>query len=279
MLAREPMKRTNTSEIGSFAHRYKSASGAPSSRAFTLVELLAVVVIVAIIATALGVSLGRSQANNVQVAAAQVASGFDLARQIAIGKNTEARFVIAASTNVSGMPSEPFRYWAIISSNLFVNNMWILEKEWEPLPVGVVFLNLATRDYSTIEWDPIPQSAVGQELPPTIFGNTGASKEYLGFSSFGGGRISYPDDPDQAAFDLPTQTPYIGFAPSGGAAFSASARGGSFRLAGLRLSKGSVSPEGRIIIQTDRDATVVETDRAIGKVVVRPRESYRESTP
>jgi len=250
----------------------------PVSRgaAFTLVELLTVVVIMSIVMVLLGLSLGRSQANNVQAAAGQVASGLNLARQIAVGKNTEARFVIATATNAAGLPEEPFRYWAIISSNKTVPNLWIMEKEWEPLPTGVVFLNLATRDYNTINWDVIPPTIVGSALPNTVYGHTGADKEYLGFSSFGGGRISYPDAPDQAVHNLPTQTPYIGYKATGGAVFSSTGAVGQQRLAGLRLAQGTVNGAGKIVLQSERNATVVETDAAIGKVVVRPRESYRE---
>jgi prepilin-type N-terminal cleavage/methylation domain-containing protein len=243
---------------------------------FTLVELLTVVVIMAIVMVLLALSLGRSQANNVQAAAGQVASGFNLARQIAVGKNTEARVVIATSTNAQGLPEEPFRYWAIISSNKTVTNVWVMEKDWEALPTGVVFLNLATRDYNTIEWDIIPTNVIGTTLPSPTYGHTGAGKEYLGFSSFGGAKLSYPDAPDNAVHNLPAQTPYIGYRPTGGAVFSATGAVGKQRLAGLRLAQGTVDGAGKIVLQSDRNATVVETDAAIGKVVVRPRESYRE---
>lgn len=253
--------------------------------AFTLVELMVVAIIMVIVVVALGVSLTQATLGPaVQTAAGQVAGGLTLARQIAVSKGTPTRFLIA-NTIGEGLPSEPFRYWSIVSSNKNATNLWVMEKEWEPLPSGAVFLNIAGRDYSTVNWDPIPASSVGRPYPPK-YGNSGAGNEWE-FFSFATGRnanISYPDDPDQAVHTFPSNMPFIGFNPLGAASASgsslaaASSPFGNSRQVAVRMAEGTSDPaSGTITLRSDKNATYIETDNILGKVIVRPRESYRNA--
>lgn len=230
----------------------------------------------AIILSVLGVSLSRSSGPATRTAAAQVASGLSLARQISISRNAEARFIIANSTN-NGFPAEPYRYWAVVYSNKDAptRGVWIMEKEWEQLPKGTVFLNIAGNTYSTISWDPIGAQLgrpyrLGSQI--AINGAGSARREWQYFASYGNKQISYPDNPDRAAFSA-SGIPYVAFEPDGRAKASRSL--GSSQALGLRVAEGSVTSDNQMILRSTNNAFYVETDRNFGKVRVRGREDYR----
>lgn len=234
--------------------------------AFTLVELLLVVAIMAIVMGLLAVSLTQSQGRALQMAAAQVASGMGLARQLAITKNTDARFIIAPQRGGgagSFYPEEPFRYWAIIQSNRGANT-WALTKDWEALPAGTVFMNIACNGYRTINWLPVPL-ALGAPYAVTIASNNAAPWDH--FCSFADLRITWPGGSTNAA-----RVPYIGFKPTGKAA---AANLGLARETAVGLGEGTVTPDDKIILKSTNNITRVETDINIGKITVRPRDSYR----
>jgi prepilin-type N-terminal cleavage/methylation domain-containing protein len=249
--------------------------------AFTLVELLAVVAIMAIVMGVLGLSLRNMQGPSTQVAAAQVASGLSLARQIAISKNTETRFVIygsASGATGAGLPPESWRYWTVISSNKSAtNNMWVMEKEWEKLPEGVVFLNIATGGYSTIEGDPVNGASIGQPFTPRFgTGNVTDGQEWTLFASFGTFGVSAG-----GASNTLTSVPVVGYLPTG----EAVANGGTSRAqrlglttgqtAAVRVAEGFAGTDGTIRLLSTNNWYYVETDK-FGRVRVRARESYRK---
>jgi type II secretory pathway pseudopilin PulG len=243
---------------------------APKSRgatsAFTLVELLVVASIMAIMMGLLAVSLTQSQGRALQMASAQVASGMGLARQLAITKNTDARFIIAPRRGGgagSFYPEEPFRYWAVVQSNRGANT-WTLAKDWEALPGGTVFLNIACNGYRTINWLPVPLKP-GTPYDVTIASNTSAPWDH--FCSFADMRITWPGGSTNA-----TRVPYIGFKPTGKAA---AANLGLARETAVGLGEGVVTPDNKIILKSTNNITRVETDINIGKITVRPRDSYR----
>jgi Tfp pilus assembly protein FimT len=245
--------------------------------------LLSVVAIMAIIMTVLGMSLSV-RGPSTQVAAAQVSSGLSLARQIAISRNAETRFVVYGSTTGAtgtGLPQESWRYWTVIRTNRDnPANMWIMEKEWEKLPNGVVFLNIATGTYSPIEFDPIGAS-VGTPFSPVISSNIRAGSEWTGFDSFGDFNVAAPSSPNTTAFTL-TDVPAIGYQRSGeaitgdGTVISKARNpGGSpARAMGLRLADGAVTPNAQILLKSTNNAYTVEADMQ-GRLRVRARESYR----
>lgn len=241
---------------------------------FTLVELLCVVIIMAVVFGLLAVSITQTRGPAVQVAAGQVASGLSLARQIAIAKNTRTQFIIA-HTNSAGMPDEPFRYWTVVSYDDSSNPpRWRMEKEWERLPQGVVFLNIAGGSYSTIAGDPIPAEASGQPLAPT-YGPEKAGEEWKYFASFNPTplQISYPSG---ATAVLPANVPFLGFRQNGQATFSRGDNDLFFvsKQAGIRLANGSVA-NSQISLDSTRNYSYVEVDMLSGKIRVRPRDSFR----
>jgi len=243
------------------------------SDGFTLVELMTVVVIMSIIMGVLAISISRMQGPATRVAAAQVASGLSLARQVAIARNTEARFVISPNRGDTALPEDPWVYWCVVYSNKEAgNNLWVLEKDWERLPAGAVFLNIAGATYSTINWDPIG-AAVGQPFAPQVAQGS-AGNEWRFFSSYGDMRISYPAQPNEPRATW-SRFPYIGYKSTGVVSPAAGASLGTARAFGLRVADGTVTPDGQILLRSTNNAFYIETDMTLGRVRVRPREDYR----
>jgi len=285
------MKRTSTSAIGKAATRHREirlhgGGDVASRQAFTLVELLTVVAIMAIVMGLLAMSLSQVRGPAVQVAAGQVASGFALTRQLAISKNTEARFVIANRTNGPGFPEEPYRYWTIISSNRNAPNLWVMEREWERLPVGCVFLNLSATNYSGRNWGPIPADRVGRPIQLT---NNPSAQDLASawniIQSFTTNtiNIAFPDAPSVTAATWPTGLPYVGFGRSGSLRLSGmsgrlySPGAGGDRMVGLRIVQGASrmgANGGEVVIESVDNARYVEAHDITGRVLVRRREDY-----
>lgn len=219
-----------------------------------MVELLTVVAIMAIIMGVMVVSIQGMQRPGLQTAAAQVASGLSLARQLAITRNTTAAFIIATNTNSPGMPAEPFRYWAVIYSNRGSNN-WTLHKDWEKLPEGAVFLQtlpgIGSGSYKPISFNAFPSGAApGAPFVPSSFSNA------LTFSvKAGSANLNFPGSPT------------ISFASDGSAATGSAVA--------ARLADGAVNSSGQVILRNTNRYFFVETDANTGRVRVRAPESYR----
>jgi prepilin-type N-terminal cleavage/methylation domain-containing protein len=243
------------------------------SLAFTLVELLAVVAIMAIVMGILAMSLSQGQGRGVQMAAAQVASGMGVARQTAITRNTDAMFIIAPSSGASATdfyPAEPFRYWAVVYSNRGQNS-WALATDWQELPSGTVFMGVSGEGYDTIRWSPdgtIPST--GSPWTPRIQPSSKGEWQY--FNNFTNLRVTWP-----AGSANLSAVPFIGFRSTG--------RGFALQLAGnanfspnamaVVLGEGSVVNGNQLALRSTNNITQVETDARAGRVVVRPRDSYR----
>jgi len=236
------------------------------STGFTLVELLSVVAIMAIVMGILAMSLSQGQGRGVQMAAAQVASGMGLARQTAITRNTDALFIIAPSSGASATdfyPAEPFRYWAVVYSNRGSPN-WTLATDWTELPSGTVFMGLAGQGYDTINWSTdgeIP--APGSPFTPRVEASSKGDWQF--FNSFTNLSIVWPGGSATVS-----GIPFIGFRSSG----KGFARAAGTHM-GIALGEGAIVLGNQISLRSTSNITHVETDARAGRVVVRPRDSYR----
>jgi prepilin-type N-terminal cleavage/methylation domain-containing protein len=232
-------------------------------RAFTLVELLSVVAIMAIVMGILAMSLSQGQGRGVQMAAAQVASGMGLARQTAITRNTDALFIIAprsGSSATDSFPGEPFRYWAVVYSNRGAPN-WTLATDWTEIPAGTVFMGLMGQNYRSINWNTnrgqLP--ALGTWFAPVV-------------DNSGGGWRIFNSATNLNVVDLGNLTaiPFVGFQPSG----QAFARGASGHGA-ILIGEGAARGANEIVLRSTNNITHVEAAVRSGRIVVRPRDSYR----
>lgn len=268
-----------TSETGSLPgprHRL------PLSKAFTLVELLTVVAIMAIVMSVLGYAIGSMGGSATQVAAAQVASGLSLARQLAIAKNSETRFIIAnlSGSDGAGLPQESLRYWSVIMTNKDAANptanTWVMMKEWEKLPQGVVFLNIAAGSYNTINNEPIG-AAIGQPFTPQFSTNLPRNQGWLGFGSYGPFNLVLSENRNMVVTRM-SNAPVIGYNGVGEAlSCTNSPRGspltGASKAVAVRVAAGVVQSN-QVILKSTNNSFYVETDKR-GRIRVRSRESYR----
>lgn len=233
---------------------------------FSLVELLTVVAIMAIIMGILIMSLGQTQGRGLQMAAAQVASGLGLARQIAITRNTDTLFLIAPRSGANPedfMPAEAFRYWSVVYSNRG-QNTWTLASDWKELPTGTVFAGLAGQGYNTISWSSngaLP--APGTPFTPRVANSSRGEWQY--FNNFTNIQITWPSGSTALS-----QAPCVGFRSDGRAFATANPP-----AVAIALGEGSIVNGSQIALRSTNNITQVETDTRGGRVMVRPRESYR----
>lgn len=252
---------------------------------FTLVELLAVVAIMGIMAGVAAVSLRGLRAPAIVNAANEVASAMKSARQMAIasGRKTIVAFPIAAN----GLTTNIFRSYAIFeevppgeattqaspSGGYFTNTTtapwYVARTDWRTIPDGVVFCNLSTQYYNPLSGDGFGSMRVG--VPYARSAQTGsAGNEWQFFTSFANVEVRREDSANSPLATL-ANVPFLGFYPNGRAYF---ANSGNLRWgAAIRLTLGFV--QGNQVAVTDtNNYYVVETDPTVGRVRVKSRDSY-----
>lgn len=223
----------------------------PRQGGFSLIELLTVIVIMALIMGVVGVGITGMSRPGLQTGASQVASGMSLARQLAISKNTYAAFIIATTTG-AGMPSQPYKYWAVAVSNRATAN-WSLQKDWERLPEGAVFWEIPN-NYKTITNNDFT-ATVGTPSTPSFPSGTNSFTGYYGTTT-------------NVTFTF-SSLPAIIFKPNGAAKSSGPATA-------VRLADGAVDGGGNVILRNTNRYFFVETDSSVGRIRVRTPESYRQ---
>jgi prepilin-type N-terminal cleavage/methylation domain-containing protein len=231
----------------------KSDISHSKNQAFSLVELLVVVAIMAIVLSIVGLSIYGMRTTNIQNAAIQVSTGLSLARQLAIANNSPAAFIISTNTNAT---PEPYKYWAVVYSTnnkTTGNRTWMLYKDWEKLPDGVVFYDLrggtTTTTYRTINDNPISDPVNTPFIPSAYY--TNKSYNLTG----------------NAAITL-TGMPALEFQSDGAGA-------GGMGASGIRVIDGVVDSDGNLILRNTNRYMFVETDNLAGRIRVRPENSYR----
>ena len=140
-------------------------------------------------------------------------------------------------------------------------------KEWEKLPAGVVFLNIAEENYSEKLGDPIAV-APGTEVEPVFSEAGSAGSEWKTMQSFATNLLVVVAG---KSFNLSTNTPCFGFRGVGEAV---SGNGSTLtRALAVRVASGVVTPASKILLKATNNYYYVETDR-LGRVRVRSPESY-----
>lgn len=222
-------------------------------------------------------------------AANEVASAMKMTRQMAIasGRRTFIVFPIVSNSLTTNL----FRSYAIFeevppgeattrpnaSGSYPVNNQtppssWFIPRtDWRTLPEGVLFCNLSTGTYNTINLDPFPSAGfLGKPFRPTAASGV-SGQEYKFFESFTSIDVRKEDSPETSLTTL-ANVPFLAFYPGGRAYY---VNPGSTRQgAGLRLVQGFVKGD-EIAVTDTNNFYIVETDPFVGRVRVRNRESYR----
>lgn len=262
-----------------------SKAGEPRGGGFTLIELLVTLGIMGMLLGAAAIAVRGLRSPALASAANEVASAMKMTRQMAIasGRRNYLLFPISANTLTTNL----FRTYAVFeevppgeqtmrptsSGAFFVNNddpprSWFIPRtDWRTLPEGVVFCNLATATYNTINLDPFTGLKLGELFRPTAApGKSGEEWKY--FESFADFYIQKEDKTTNATLNA---TPFIAFYPNGRAYYI---NPGNRQGAGLRLVPG-IYKNGMIALTDTNNFFTVETDPFVGRVRVRSRDSYR----
>lgn len=253
--------------------------------AFTLVELLAVATIMGLLAGVAAVSLRGMRSPAIASAANEVASAMKMTRQMAISSGRRTFIVFPITSNT--LTTNVYRTYAVFeevppgeqttrpnsSGVYFTNgtaNSWFIPRtDWRVLPEGVVFCNLATATYNTINLDPFTGLNPGQLFRPLAQAGT-SGQEWRFFESSTNFDVRREDSANTSLGTL-QNTPFLAFFPSGRSFYN---NPGSRQGAGLRLVTGFVQNDQIGVTDTNNFYTV-ETDPFVGRVRVRNRESYR----
>ena len=202
-----------------------------------------------------------------------------LARQTAITRNTDALFIIASRSSDefgSFLPSEPFRYWAVVYSNRAANQngTWTLATDWTEIPSGTVFMGLVGQGHNTLGWSRDGQiPSPGTPFTPRV--QASSAGEWQCFNNFTNLTVTWDGGASRSNL---TVVPFIGFRSSG--------KGFAHRMTGgtggnppthmaVIIGEGAVAEGSQLVLRSTNNITHVETDSRSGRVVVRPRESYR----
>lgn len=166
------------------AEKTTQQAGNRRAKAFTLIELLAVIAIIAVLmSVTMPAFLNMGKGSALRSAQTQVRSALSLARQYAIMNNTSVRFIVAGvdgGTYSSQDLDKCLRAYAVydLGENSTLNNLDDkYAKEWEYLPQGVVFDVLRTNNPVSMFHSPLTPAAHNMKFPNSA--STGTRQFYF----------------------------------------------------------------------------------------------------
>lgn len=254
------------------------SDGRGRAAGFSLVELLAVVAIIGMLAGVAAVSLRGLRTPALSSAANEVASAVKMTRQMAIASGRNMYLVIPVTSN--GLTTNLYRSYAIFEevppgyemrtpdstgaypvnpTNAPAVSWFIPRTDWRILPDGVVFYGLAIRTNAAAPADEREFGSLGQpedrsDAFQPLYTNLTVRK------------ASAPTD----NFETMATAPYLRVTPTGRFYTTGFTRG--LYGAVLRLALGSVTGS-QIVVTDTNNYFSVETDAQIGRVRVLSPES------
>jgi prepilin-type N-terminal cleavage/methylation domain-containing protein len=262
-------------------------STALNKRGFTLIEMLAVILVMALVIAAALPAINAVSASSLTQGARQLSNAMMLARQYAINNRQVVRLALAVdlsvtnaisssagSTVASNMVCRGFAvYWQSNDVNNNVVAWWPLQ-DWRPLPAGVVIYENNTTSYSPGTAPPATSPG-----PPLVGGQTTA------FTTWPNAR--YPNTVTNMV--VATNSVYIAtnpvssyttllinsfveFRPTGNANLITSSSG----VADIMLVQGSLydASTHRLTINNVNNWAAIEYDGLMGRIRTRWPESY-----
>jgi len=243
-------------------------SSRSGNRGFTLLELLAVIGIIAIILAIVVPSLNSLKGTALQSASRQVSSTLQLARQHAVTFRVPVKFMIATQTNELPNPYLVCRAYIVCEPDFDpttgdFTGKWKAIQDWTPLPSGIVFSDLNNKYYDLTSACPI-----GALQDDRIAGDPPSATDawkYFGSSS--------TEDVIRPGTTNSWVVSSVEFRPSGHV--SAGTVAGA--AAGIRLATGSVlkpSIPPRVLLNDTNNWVYIEYDTYSGRIRTRTRDSF-----
>ena len=157
---------------------------------FTLVEMLAVVVIIGMLVVAgIPAFMRISTAGSLNSSLRQVSNALALARQYAITQRTTTRVIFPSkyttdNANGRGWTNMTYVSFAVISSNRAVSGAaaWTYISKWEYLPMGSVFFR---HNDSPLQNPKLEYLASDSNVPTNSGGSSGITMNYIEFQPTG----------------------------------------------------------------------------------------------
>lgn len=241
-------------------------------RAFTLIEMLTVIVIMAAIIVVALPALRAVQSTALQAAARQVSNALQLGRQYAITQRRPVRLLLAVNTESARNVTERVcRAYSIVIASNDVNGSvaaWIPLEDWRFLPPGIVFSDHNNTSYNTINMPETPPLGTSQRR---YYGKAPVLAD--AWKYFNNDQSMYViTNPISGAGATLTYS-VVEFRPTGQARVESGSAGG------VRLMQGSVAAaratDCELIITDTNNWVYVEYDAFGGRVRIRYRDSFR----
>ncbi len=249
--------------------RRLSYSVAKRLEAYTLVELLAVVFIIALVTAIALPGLKALQATAMQTAVRQVTSEMKLSRQYAITRHTPVRFVLAVSTNDlpdqgSNHVCQAYSICELVKPDYSDSSTWYWKpvQDWKFLPDGVVFSDHNSYDYNTLTLPAGPITKTNRTLS-----GDGSPSAQVRFNTNGLMTVT-----NMAGGTVQWSASAVEFKPTGQVNSILNGFAG-----GVRLMQGTVLvPATReLVINDTNNWAYIEYDAYGGRVRTRWRDSYQ----
>ncbi len=160
-----------------------------SRRGFSLIELLAVITIIAIMAAVIGINLKPNEGASLRAAQASATSMFQAARTVASMRRTEARVIIFKKGSGEDAEGKFLRYMGVVYWD-DENQTWVPANSGMYLPAGVYYI---PNDYSSagVQTGDEVSTLLASETAPTdsmkFPVTTGAADEWYYYSFDGSG--------------------------------------------------------------------------------------------
>lgn len=258
---------------------------------FTLVELLAVVAIMGILAGVAAVSLRGLRSPALASSANQVASAMKMTRQMAVASGRKMLMVFPSNTSANNLGAVPLRSYAIFEQldpgfetreppaythpETANQPVFLARTDWRKLPEGIFFCNFVSNGHAPMAGDPFSGGGFvlgnpvrRQNLLP---GSVPNGTEWQYFMSVTNLPIGRPTNPATVLATL-NNVPYVGFLPDGRAFYT---RSEFYNPAGLRLVQGFVQNQDALAVTDTNSFYYIEVDSVTGRIRVRSRDSYR----